>query len=863
MERVERYDGKEDDDDEGGSEMEEVLSETAALLSSSSRSTVPELSLGGLTTVRAKERLAQDGPNELPSDKVPLWKRLLKHLFATPISLLIWLAIIVSGLVQDWIDFGLVLFLQLGNTALTFHEQGKAGAALDALQAQIAPHTCVLRDGNWVDMAARELVAGDVIRFGIGDAIPADCILVSEGCQVDESALTGESLPCNRKRGDPIFSGSFCTKGSSMAIVEHTGTRTKFGRQHALIASAQQQLGHFERILRKISYTLVGGALLVIVAIVIMQFASGRRQGLAGVMDVASLALVLLIAALPVALVAVSTTTMALAARRLASEDGVICTKLSAIQDLACMTTLCSDKTGTLTLNELHLTDPWIANPAATTKEELFLLAALCSDYTSPHRDAIDSCIVSHASVVQPLKDWEQSEFVPFEPALKRTEATCLHRVTKRRLRVSKGSPQTLLALGRFDASKCSRVNAAVDELASKGYRSLGVMSMLQDGHSAASWHFDGIISLYDPPRKDAHTVIQALQHLGVEVKMVSGDHRAIVQETCSLLKLKPVVMHVPSVPSDVPYQECNAFAEVFPEQKHSIVSELQQEGTQVIGMTGDGLNDASALRKADIGIAVAGSSDAARAAADMALSQPGLAPIVNAIIRARVTFERLRNYISFRIAISINVLLSSLLLLIFYDFQLPSLSIVFHIILMDLTVLMTAKDKVNASLKPCEWRLAELAVVSVGVGIISVMEVCSVYWLAGQASFFYSSTLSQDELRALVYLTLAIGSQLCIFVVRTRTLFFSRRPGWGLLLAVLVGAVVATIISMFASSIMIGFKAILFRDVLCTMCILVVGFLIKDISKYVILMAFDSMRRSDKQNRKLEHILRQVLVGK
>lgn len=808
------------------------------------------LLLDGLTSEQVLERRALHGPNELPSNAVPLWRRIVKHAFLSPIAVLIWLAAVVAGLVQDWIDMGLVIALQLGNTTLAFVEEGKARAALDALQSQVAPHACVLRDGAWSTQPAASLVPGDVIRFGIGDAIPADAVLASP-CQVDESALTGESLPANRKRGDAVFSGSFCTKGSTSAVVTATGVETKFGRSAALMSSVQSK-GHYEAILRRIATLMLSCTGVVIAIIIVMQFASGRRAGLAGVEDVAALSLVLVIAALPVALAAVSTTTMALAARQLAHNEGVICTKLSAIQELATLTTLCLDKTGTLTLNQLHLTEPWVN--AAHTKEELLLWAALASDYTSPHRDAIDSCIVA-ALEPQALDAWEQVNFTPFEPALKRCEATVRQRAgteDARTVRIAKGSPQTLLELGAFDGATKRAVTLAVDSLAQRGFRSIGVMLFSPD-------RFVGIVSLHDPPRPDAVPVMTALTSLGVRTAMVSGDHRAIVRETCTALHMAPVVLH--GVDSD-DVQQCNAFAEVYPEDKFAIVESLQQRSSSnnTVAMTGDGLNDAAALRRADIGIAVDGASDMARAASDLALSRPGLAPIVAAVVCARATFERLRNYISFRVAISTNVLLSTLLLLALYDFQLPPLAIVIHIVLMDVTVIMSSKDHVQASLVPCQWRLMELFAVAGTVGLLSVVEVCSVYWLASQSALFYSAALSRDELRALVYLTLSIGSQLCIFVVRTRSLFFSRRPGLGLALAVAGSACIATCVAIFASSsVLTGVKGVVATDALCTLCVLAVGFLIKDLCKYAMLMAFDRMRTDKERQHQLDTIMEKM----
>ncbi len=394
----------------------------------------PELTLvswDGLSSIEAGQKRAVHGPNELPDKRRSPLVQLLHHLFLDVVSVLVWVGCVITILARDWIDLGVLLALQALNAALTFHESRKADLALRALSAQLAQTARAMRDGRLVELPARDLVPGDVVRVTIGCIVPADCI-ANGTLRVDTSSLTGESLPKAVFAGGLLFSGTVCLAGDCLAVVTATGLETVLGKQARLIGSVAPR-GPFQTMLRRVSFALLFGAAALVAAIVAMQVARGARS-LGALLELANYAVALLISAIPVGMQAVCTTTMAVGASRLA-RHGVIISKLPVLLDLASLTTLCADKTGTLTTNKLALTDPYLHEGCAL--EELLLIAALAGDFTNEHRDAIDECI---CKAVSPglLAQYEQNEFVPFDPVSKRTESVVTNRHTGMSMRAIK-----------------------------------------------------------------------------------------------------------------------------------------------------------------------------------------------------------------------------------------------------------------------------------------------------------------------------------------------------------------------------------------------------------------------------------------
>ena len=607
-------------------------------------------SADGLTQAEAQKRLTQYGPNEIAEKKT---NELLKFLsyFWGPIPWMIEAAVILSAVARHWPDFGIILVLLLANAAVGFWEEHQAGNAIAALKATLAIKARVKRDEKWITPAARELVPGDVIRVRMGDIVPADArLLEGDPIEVDQSALTGESLPATRKSGEAIFSGSIVRQGEIGALVYATGANTYFGRTAELVQGAQT-VSHFQRAVLKIGNYLI--ILAVVLVATIIAFALFRGDP---ILTTLQFALVLTVAAIPVAMPTVLSVTMAVGARLLAMKKAIV-TRLEAIEELAGVDVLCADKTGTLTQNRLTLGTPFSVD--RITAEQVIFDAALAS--RADNNDTIDLAVLGGLKNDQTLKSYKVGHFQPFDPVHKRTEAAITGPDGKA-FKVTKGAPQVILGLSANAAEVKPAVDKAVDEFAARGFRSLGVARAEADG----KWQFLGVLPLFDPPREDAKSTIATAQHMGVKVKMVTGDALAIARETAKTLGMGTNILDASSLGDEKKQttmavakaiEKADGFAQVFPEHKFNIVADLQKCG-HIVGMTGDGVNDAPALKKADCGIAVSGATDAARAAAAIVLMTPGLSVIIDAIKESRRIFQRMNSYAIYRIAETLRVLL-------------------------------------------------------------------------------------------------------------------------------------------------------------------------------------------------------------
>ena len=486
-------------------------------------------------------------------------------------------------------------------------------------------------DGTWHEIAARLLVPGDLIAINIGNIVPADVTLVEgEYLSVDQSALTGESLPVDKKRGDAAYSGSIVRQGEMNAVVSATGMKTYFGRTAKLVEQAGA-VSHFQRaVLRIGNFLIMVSAALVLVIVLAGLF---RHNPL---LEMVQFALVLAVASIRVALPAVLSVTLAVGAERLASLKAIV-SPLVSIEELAGMDTLCSDKTGTLTRNELTL---GTALPAPGVEVQTLLsAAALASRREAP--DAIDSAILAAAPPAGQLEAYRLQSFRPFDPLIKRSEAKL--QFNGRALKVAKGEPQVIVELCEPDPEQRSAILAQVEQAAAKGYRTVAVARDEGEG-----WRYLGLLPLFDPPREDSAATIRETRAMGIDIKMVTGDHEAIASQIAAELDLGGKILvadwvfgkHAgPQVLAQV--LGAGGFAQVLPEDKFEIVKPLQSSG-RIVGMTGDGVNDAPARKQPDVGIAVSGATDAARAAAALILTAPGLSVITSGIEEARRIFERM-----------------------------------------------------------------------------------------------------------------------------------------------------------------------------------------------------------------------------
>jgi H+-transporting ATPase len=743
-------------------------------------------SADGLSGEEAKKRLDRYGPNELAEEKGNLLLKFLSY-FWGPIPVMIMVAALLSGILRHWPDLGVIAALLVLNAVVGFHEEHQAGNAIAALKAKLSVRADVRRDGRWASIAAREVVPGDVVRLRIGNIVPADArLLDGDPVQVDQSALTGESLPVEHKAGEAVFSGSILKRGETNAVVYATGARTYFGRTAELVASAETR-SHLQKAVLKIADYLLGVA--VVLAALIVAVAVGRGNPF---LEVLQFALVLTIAAVPVAMPAVLSVTMALGARRLAANRAVV-TKLTSVEELAGVDVLCSDKTGTLTQNKLTPGDP--ATVRGTPAEQVIRAAALASRVED--EDAIDLAVLSGLKDKSALEAYTITHFLPFDPVHKRTEATVRDK-DGREFKVTKGAPQVILALDPRAADIKDEVDQAVGEFAGRGFRSLGVARTDEKGR----WDFLGVIPLSDPLRSDTKETIKAAERMGLKVKMVTGDQMAIAKEIARQLDLGTDIIdasvfgqtkaHEAGQLADA-IERADGFAQVFPEHKYHIVDVLQQRG-HIVGMTGDGVNDAPALKKADAGIAVSGATDAARAAASIVLLNPGLSMVVKAITESRRIFRRMLNYTIYRITETLALLaFLTLAIVLFKTYPVTAIMIVLLAILNDGAILSIAYDNVRLAARPERWEMRTVLGVATALGLVAMVRSFGILFVGRDLLH-----LGGDMVRTMVYLNLSVGGHLSVFAARTRGPFWTMRPSWILLGAVLGTQTLATLISVF-----------------------------------------------------------------
>ncbi len=740
----------------------------------------------GLTQAEAKKRLAQYGPNEIEEKKTNALLKFLRY-FWGPIPWMIEVAVVLSGVVRHWPDFFIILLLLLANATIGFWEERQAGNAIDALKAKLAIKARVQRDGKWITPPAKELVPGDVIRLRLGDIVPADArLLDGDEISVDQSALTGESLPASKKPGDAVFSGSIVRRGEIAALVYATGGKTYFGKTADLVQSAVT-VSHFQKAVLRIGNYLIILAVTLVSVIIGVGIYRGEP-----ILTVLQFALVLTVAAIPVAMPTVLSVTMAVGARLLAKKQAIV-SKLVAIEELAGVDVLCADKTGTLTQNKLTLGDPFCLDKISA--DQLILAAALAS--RSENDDTIDLAVLGGLKDKEALKPYQVTHFQPFDPVHKRTEAT-VKATDGTTFKVTKGAPQVIQGLSANAAAVKEAVDKAVNDFAKRGFRALGVARADGDG----DWKLLGVLALFDPPRDDAKSTIATAAAMGVKIKMVTGDALAIAEETAQTLGMGTNILDGASLgdsksaetPAETKsVEDADGFAQVFPEHKFHIVDILQKHD-HIVGMTGDGVNDAPALKKADCGFAVSGATDAARAAASIVLVTPGLSVIIDAIKESRRIFQRMNSYAIYRIAETLRVLIfMTLAILVFNFYPLTAIMIVMLALLNDGAILSIAYDNVRYRNAPEAWNMRVVLGVATVLGLVGPIAAFGLLYFGDRVS-----QLSHPQLQTMMYLMLSVAGHLTIFQTRTRGPWWSTRPAWVLLGAVCGTQTVATLIAVY-----------------------------------------------------------------
>ncbi|XXG43028.1 hypothetical protein AAC387_Pa01g3158 [Persea americana] len=796
----------------------------------------------GLSADAVLKRLHVFGYNKLEEKKESKMLKFLGFMW-NPLSWVMEAAAIMAialahggGKPTDYHDFVGILALLIINSTISFIEENNAGNAAAALMARLAPKAKVLRDGRWSEEDASVLVPGDIISIKLGDIIPADArLLEGDPLKIDQSALTGESLPVTKSPGDGVYSGSTCKQGEIEAVVIATGVHTFFGKAAHLVDTTTH-VGHFQQVLTSIgNFCICSIAIGMVIEIIVIYGVHGRsyRVGIDNL-------LVLLIGGIPIAMPTVLSVTMAIGSHRL-SQQGAITKRMTAIEEMAGMDVLCSDKTGTLTLNKLTVDKNMIEVFAQDVdKDTVVLMAARASRLEN--QDAIDTAIVSMLSDPKEARAGiREVHFLPFNPTDKRTALTYLDGAGKMH-RVSKGAPEQILNLALKKSDIERRVHAIIDKFADRGLRSLAVARQEvpagKKESSGGPWEFVGLLPLFDPPRHDSAETIRRALDLGVSVKMITGDQLAIAKETGRRLGMGTNMYpsssllgenkdaSVSALPIDELIEKADGFAGVFPEHKYEIVQRLQDR-KHICGMTGDGVNDAPALKRADIGIAVADSTDAARSASDIVLTEPGLSVIISAVLTSRAIFQRMKNYTIYAVSITIRIVLGFMLLALFWKFDFPPFMILVIAVLNDGTIMTISKDRVKPSPGPDSWRLSEIFATGVAIGTYLALATVIFFWGAHETSFFADNFHVKDlnkykientdvavkenneRMASAVYLQVSTISQALIFVTRSQGWSFLERPGLLLVVAFIIAQMIATVISATATWKFAGIRSI------------------------------------------------------
>ena len=810
----------------------------------------------GLSESEAAARLAQYGPNEIEEHEEPLWHRVFRR-FWGPIPWMIEVAALLSAIVQKWEDFIIISIMLLVNAFLDFFQEHRALNALKALKRGLESEVIVLRDGEFKTVPTRELVPGDVVKLKIGDIVPADVqLLQGDYLLIDQAALTGESLPVSKKANEVAYANTIVKQGEMLALVVNTGMRTNFSNVVSLVAKASlKERSHFQKMVIQIGNFLI--LITVVLVLLIIMVALFRHEPF---LEIARFALVLTVAAIPVALPAVLSVTMAVGAMNLARRQAIV-SKLTAIEELAGVDVFCSDKTGTLTRNEMKVAEPVVLD--GHDERELFLYAALSSRLEN--RDPIELPIFHYIDEQFADLDWQayrQIQFTPFDPVRKRTEAV-IEKGGKQFIAV-KGAAQVLLELAQLSDDEAQNIQRMVDLLASKGYRTLAVGRQQGD----APLQLLGLVPLYDPPRDDSKQVIAEMRNYGVQVKMVTGDNVAIAKEVGRLLDLEQKTIRSVQLSGtasnellalvealsaaiyrrlkdDVSLKEArrfaaevmegvneiydttllerefihthesaiiemieevDIFAEVVPEDKYRIVDTLQKAG-HIVAMTGDGVNDAPALKKADCGFAVSNATDAARAAADIILTAPGLSVINEAVRQARITFERMKSYSIFRIAETIRIILFMTLCIVVFNFYpVTALMIIMLALLNDIPILFIAFDNTKVDRHPVRWNMPEMLTVSSVLGIAGVISSFLLFFILREMGF------SEEVIQSLIFAKLVIAGHGTIYNTRIDDWFWKKPyPALKLFTATFSTRILGTLIAVYGFWIVpIGWEAAL-----------------------------------------------------
>ncbi|KAI9607625.1 hypothetical protein KEM48_003534 [Puccinia striiformis f. sp. tritici PST-130] len=785
--------------------------------------TLLQTSENGLDAAEVERRRAIFGPNRLEEKSVNPFLQFLSFMW-NPLSWVMEGAAVVSIALSngenrppDWQDFVGIMSLLLINSGIGYYEERSAGNAVKALMDSLAPKAKTRRNGQWSEIDSADLVPGDIVAFKIGDVVPGDCRLYDAiNVSIDQAALTGESLPTSKSVGDQCFSGSICKQGEAEGIVSATGANTFFGRAATLVGAENDSTGHMQAVLAKIGgFCLVSIGIAIALELIVLYgaFRYSYRRGLDNI-------LVLLIGGIPIAMPTVLSVTLAVGAQQLAKYKAIV-TRITAIEELAGVTILCSDKTGTLTTNKLTIDKSTIKTYTDVGPEDVCVLASYASRIEN--QDAIDGCVVGTVGADVARRGIKLVDFKPFDPVSKRTEITYIDVATGEMRRVTKGMTGKIMDLCTYNKTEDieQQLEADVEEFARRGLRALAVAyEDVPSGNAegpGSGFQLIGLLSIFDPPRDDTKQTIDDAVSLGLKVKMVTGDQLAIAKETGRRLGLGDTMFSSKVLKEGPPpgskyssvdnmILEADGFAGVYPEHKYDIVKKLQNLG-HMVAMTGDGANDAPALARANVGIAVEGATDAARGAADIVLTEPGLSTIVHAIRQSRIVFQRMRNYSIYACAVTIRIVVGFAIMAFAFQFDFPPFMVLVIAILNDGTVMTISLDRVLPNNEPDHWDLAEIFTYAVAYGLHLALSTILLFVVIVNTTFFEDTfgisplkDANDPQLHMIIYLQVAIISQALIFITRSHSWFFMERPSMALVGAFCIAQTVASLLAVFGT---------------------------------------------------------------
>ena len=693
-------------------------------------------------------------------------------------------AIVLSAVLGKYLDVYIIAALLLVNAVLGFIQEQQATRAVKALKQKLQLQARVLRDGVWQTVNATEIVSGDVVRVRSGDFVPADFKILDSEVTVDQSAITGESLPVEKNAGDVVYSGSLVKKGEVTGVITAIGVQTMYGKTAQLVQFAKPKL-HMEGVISNLMKWL----LVMVVSLLLVATAVSWARGL-NLLDLLSLALVLLVAAIPVALPTMFTITMALGSYELAGK-GVLVTRLSASEDAALMDVLCVDKTGTITENKLTIADT--AEMGNYSKEDTLIFGQLASQMAN--QDPID---LAFFAAVDDKKirfdEFKQTKFTPFDPSTRRTEAI----VEKRgqTLRVAKGAVLSIIEVCQPTEDELAEIKNKTDAFAEKGYRVIAVAA----GKESGKMDVVGLVALYDKPRPESAKLIAKLRSLGIAVKMLTGDSQPIATQIAKEVGLGEKITRMADVEKNAGnavvaaeiVDEMDGFAEIYPEGKYRIVKGLQVEN-HVVGMTGDGINDAAALKQAEVGIAVNNATDVAKGSASVVLTEEGLSNVVDLVKTGRMIYQRILTWIFNKIVKTFQVILFVIVAFLLTGlFVVGAFQVVLLLFLVDFVTISLSTDNVTPSEKPESWNITPLVKGATLLGVATVIESLGLLYLG----LNYLGLSNTAMLNTFSFDMLLFGGLFTIFVVRERSNFWKSKPSRPLLTAITADIIISSLIS-------------------------------------------------------------------